>query len=216
VNLPGWFPGGPDGGSAAAVDPQEWLRRRLFDRRVVILDGPLDDARSNQVGASLMTLDANGDGAIDLQIASRGGTTGAALALMDVVDLLGVPVRAWCTGQAAGTAVGVLAVCDHRTMSPHARLHLTEPSVEFEGSARLLQQLAAAHADHWARFCHRLAEATGQAVDRVEDDTARGRFLTASEAVAYGLVDDVATPDARIQRLPGRPMGFRPHGEHEH
>jgi len=209
TSLPGWPPSDGDA-DAAAINPQEWLRRRLFDRRVVILDGTLDDARGNQVGVSLMTLDADGDGAIDLQIDCAGGTTGAALALMDIVDLVGVTVRAWCTGQAAGPAVGVLAVCHHRTISPHARVHLTEPRVEYDGSARVLQQLAGAHAQHWAMFCRRLARATGKAFEQVEEDTARGRFLTADEAMAYGLVDEVAAPDARIDRLPGRPMGFGP------
>ncbi len=206
TSLPGWPCSGDDGD--ATIDPQEWMRRRLFDRRVVILDGTLDDARANRVGASLMTLDADGDHAIDLQIDCPGGGTGAALAVMDTVDLLGVTVRAWCSGQVVGPAVGVLAVCHHRTISPHARVHLTEPRAGYEGSARDLLTLAEAHARHWATFCQRLARATGQDLDRVEEDAARGRFLTAEEAVAYGLADEVATPDARIDRLPGRHPGF--------
>ena len=155
-----------------------------------------------------MTLDADGDEAVDLQIDCPGGGTGPALAVMDTIDLLGVTVRGWCTGQVAGPAVGVLAVCHHRTMSPHARAHLTEPRVEYEGRARDLLTLAEAHARHWATFCRRLARATGQGLDRVEADAARGRFLTAEEAVAYGLADEVATPDARIDRPPGHPSGF--------
>ncbi|HEY5096620.1 MAG TPA: ATP-dependent Clp protease proteolytic subunit [Acidimicrobiales bacterium] len=206
---PDWLPTEPDGGSAA-LGPEEWLRRRLFERRMVVLTGPLDDRRAGEVGASLMTLDASGDGAVDLQIDCAGGSTGAALALMDIVDLLGVPVRAWCTGQAAGPALGVLAVCAHRALSPHARVHLTEPRVEWEGSARQLEQLAAAHADQWTMFCRRVAEATGQDADRIGRDADRGRFLTAPEAVAYGLADEVVAPDARIERFPGRPIGFRP------
>jgi ATP-dependent Clp protease, protease subunit len=206
---PDGFPAEPDGGSAAR-GPEEWLRRRLFERRMVVLTGPLDDGRAGEVGASLMTLDASGDGAVDLQIDSRGGSTGAALALMDIVDLLGVPVRAWCTGQAAGPALGVLAVCAHRALSPHARVQLTEPRVEWEGSARQLELLAAAHAGQWTMFLRRVAEATGQDADRIRRDADRGRFLTPTEAVAYGLADEVVAPDARIERFPGRPIGFRP------
>jgi ATP-dependent Clp protease, protease subunit len=209
MSLPGWFPDSPDGGDGA-TDPRQWMRRRLFDRRVVVLDGTLDDPRCAEVGAGLMTLDADGDEAIDLQIDCAGGSTGAALTLMDIIDLLGVTVRAWCTGQAVGPAVGVLAVCPRRTLSPHARLHLVEPRVEFEGNARHLQQEAEAHAAQWSTFCRRLAEATGQPLDRIEEDAARGRFLTASEAVEYGLVDDVATPATPGERLPGRSLGFRP------
>lgn len=215
MSLPGWFPyspggpGGPDSGWAPD-GPQGWIRSRLLERRVVTLAGPLDDACANEVGAALMTLDADGDGSIELRVDSPGGPTGAALALMDIIDLLGVPVRAWCTGQVAGTAVGVLAVCQQRTISPHARVHLTEPRMEFEGDARLLERLAAEHADRWAMFCRRLAQATGRTTEQISGDTADGRFLTASEAVAYGIVDGVATPDAPIGRLPPRPLGFRP------
>ncbi len=195
--------------SPAVSGPEEWIRRRLFERRMVMLTGPLDDARAGEVGASLMTLDASGDSAVDLQIDCSGGSTGAALALIDIVDLLGVPVRAWCTGQAAGPALGVLAVCAHRALSPHARLHLTEPRVEWEGSARLLGQLATAHADQWAMFCRRVAEASGQDPDRIREDADRGRFLTAHEAVTYGIADEVVAPDARVERFPGRSIGFR-------
>lgn len=208
MSVPGWFPDGVDGLDATA-DPHQWMRRRLFDRRVVILDGVLDDARSTEVGVGLMTLDADGDDAVDLQIDCAGGSTGAALALMDIIDLLGVTVRAWCTGQAGGPVVGVLAVSHQRTMSVHARLHLVEPTVEFEGSARNLQQLADAHAAQWSTFCRRLADVTGQPLDRIEADADRGRYLTAPEAVAYGLVDDVAVRD-RGDAGPGRSLGFRP------
>jgi ATP-dependent Clp protease protease subunit len=178
------------------------MRRRLFDRRVVMLDGTLDDARATAVGAALMTLDASGDEAIDLRIDCADGTTEAALSLMDVIDLLGVPVRAWCTGQVAGASVGVLAVCDHRTLSPHGRVHLVQPRAEFEGSAGRLGQLAEAHAHQWGGFCRRLAGASGQPAERVAEDTARGLYLTASEAVAYGLADEIARPDAGTQGAP--------------
>jgi ATP-dependent Clp protease protease subunit len=191
-------------------DPQDLLSRRLFERRMVALTGRLDDQQANRVGVALMALDASGDDAAHLQIASDDGNVGAALTLMDIVELLGVPVRATCVGQASGPALGVLAVCHHRTVSPHARLRLYEPAVEFAGDAHQLQQMAAMHLDQWGQFCSRLAEVTGQPLDRVRSDAAAGRFLTAEEAVGYGLADEVAGPDARVYRLPDRPMGFGP------
>lgn len=210
MSLPGWFPGGAEGPDVT-VDPGQWMRRQLFDRRVVVLDGFLDDARSTEAGAGLMALDADGDDAVDLRIDCAGGSTGAALALMDIIDLLGVTVRAWCTGQAGGPAVGILAVSHQRTVSPHTRLHLTEPTVEFEGSARHLTHMADAHAAQWSTFCGRLADAAGRPVDRVREDTARGRYLTAPEAVAYGLADAVASRDGPGPGNPGpgHPLGFR-------
>ncbi len=209
MSLPSWGRGG-SGGDGASVDPEEWMRRRLLEHRVVTLVGPLDDMAATQVGAALMTLDADGDGSIELRMDSPGGSTGAALALMDVIDLLGVVVRGWCTGQVAGPAVGVLAVCHRRTISPHARVHLAEPRTGFEGDARLLQRLAEDHADRWAMFCHRLAEATGRTAEQIAEDARRGLFLAADEAVAYGIVDRVATPDTPRGRIAPRPLGFGP------
>jgi ATP-dependent protease ClpP protease subunit len=83
--------------------------------------------------------------------------------------------------------------------------------MEFEGDARLLQRLAEEHADRWAVFCRRVARATGRTAERISGDAAGGLFLTAPEAVAYGIADRVATPDAPAGRLPPRSLGFRPH-----
>ena len=200
-------------GGPAALGYDQWLRIQLFQRRTVVLAGDLDDPTANALNVALMTLDADGDGPVHLRIDSGDGSVAGALAVMDVIDLLGVPVRASCAGQAVGPAVGVLAVCPYRTLAPHARLGLIEPKTEFHGSARQLEQLAAAHLDQWSVFCRRVGEASGQSLDRLLDDTARGRFLSAEEAVAYGLADEIATPGARITPLPGRPIGFGDGGQ---
>lgn len=196
-------------GGVEASGPPPWLQDQLMARRIVLLSGTLDHDAVNRVALALMTLDANGDESVQLQIDSDDGTTSAAHALIDVVDLLGVPVYATCIGRIAGPALGVFAVCQHRTMSPHATLRLIEPPVEVHGNARQLEQLVSAHSGSWEAFCRRLSEITGQAIDRIQDDAARGRFFSAAEAIDYGLVDEVATPDARMYRLPGRPMGYR-------
>jgi ATP-dependent Clp protease, protease subunit len=209
VTGPRWPLPPPDGWDGPE-DPAAWMRRHLLERRTVLLTGMLDDPCATEVGAALMTLDATGDGPVELRIDCAEGSVDAALALMDVVDLLGVPVHAWCTGRAAGPVVGVLAVCGRRTASRHARIQLTEPAVSFDGGARTVHQLADEHLRRWSAFCDRLAEASGRDPQSVRDDTARGRFLSADEAVGYGILDEVAGPEATVTPLPGRPVGFRP------
>ena len=193
-----------------AEDSGDWLRRQLFERRIVMLSGTLDDGAVNEVGAALMTLDATGDEPVHLQLDSENGTAAAALALMDIVDLSGVPVHGLGIGQIAGPAVGVFAVCSHRTLSPHARIRLSEPRFAAEGTALQLELQARAHLDQWSAFCSRLAAASGQPVDRVRTDAAAGRFLSASEALEYGIADEIAAPDARMIHLPGARIGFGP------
>jgi ATP-dependent Clp protease protease subunit len=132
------------------------------------------------------------------------------LALMDIIDVLGVPVRATGVGRVMGPAVGVLAVASHRSMASHARLRIVEPSVELRGSARELEMQASAHADQWRAFCTRLSEATGRPLPQVLADADAAGYLSAQEAVDYGLADAVVSPYAATYRFPGRPLGFAP------
>ena len=139
---------------------------------------------------------------------------------MDVIELMGVPVRALCLGQVGGGAVGVVAVCSHRTALPSTRFSWCEPTTQLESHVRNVAQWAERRADERRRFCERVGAAAGQAVGTVEEDLERGRFLSAEEAVAYGILDDVSRSDAAIRSLPGAagggkgsgqpPMGFRP------
>ena len=95
-------------------------------------------------------------------------------------------------------------------MSAHARLRLLEPSVEGRETPGSSSSWRRLHLDQWTAFCARLSEVTGQPIERVLDDADRGRFFSPQEAVEYGLADEVAAPDARMYRLPGRPFGFGP------
>jgi ATP-dependent Clp protease protease subunit len=186
------------------------IRSQLFERRIVVIAGLLDEATTNQAAAELMTLDATGDDPVQLQLDTSDGSVDAALSLMDVIELLGVPVRVTCAGQVGGPGIGVLAVGHHRRALPSTRFHLFEPRGSFVGDARQLEHWAAIRLDQWRVFSERLARATGQSPSTVEHDLARGRFLSAEEAAAYGLLDEIARPDAQIYRLAGRPIGFGP------
>jgi ATP-dependent Clp protease protease subunit len=184
------------------------IRASLFDRRVVLLSRRLDAETTNRVAAELMTLDALGDEPIELQIDCAEGELEAALSLMDVIDLVGVPVRATARGLVGGPAVGVLAVSAHRQATQHASFRLSEPKASFSGNAVDLAQWADHSLERSRLFCHRLAAAVHRPEEHVEADVAAGRFLSAEGALAYGLIDEIS--GSRRGEGPGRPIGFAP------
>ena len=149
---------------------------------------------------------------MELRITSPGGTVGAALAVIDVIGLVGVPVQAVATGRVHGPALGVLAACHRRSVADHTSLRLVEPEVEFRGSATQIDGQVAAHREEWESFCRCLAAAAHRSVEEVVADAAAGRFLTAREAVGYGIADEIARQGADIHLLPRRGIGFRPGG----
>jgi ATP-dependent Clp protease protease subunit len=191
-------------------DLSQVVARRLFERRVVLLQGPLDDTVASRVSAELMTLDAEGDAAVTLRIDSGDGSLAIALTLMDVIELLGVPVRALCLGQVGGPAVGVLSVCSHRAAMPSTRFSLREPTTRMEARAREVAQWAQLRADERQRFTERVAAAVGKPVDSVAEAFAAGLFMSAPEAADFGLIDEICRPQGEIHQLPGPSIGFRP------
>ena len=113
---------------------EDSARSDLLERRTVLLQGELDDVTAGNVSTQLIFLDGAGDDDVFLRINSAGGSLAAAAALVDVIDNLGVPVHALAT-RAEGPALAVLAVCDHRSATPHAALRMVEPDVQMGGSA---------------------------------------------------------------------------------
>jgi ATP-dependent Clp protease, protease subunit len=160
----------------------------------VRLWGPLDDESVGLACAELMALDATGDGAVQLYVASTGGPLHLALTLIDTIDLLGVPVHVTCLGRADGAAVGVVAAGTRRVAAPHAQFHMSEPEVSATGNANQLAAWAEHHRVQLERFVRRLAEATGRAAEHVEADLCLGRWLDADQALQYGLVDEIWAP----------------------
>ncbi len=171
--------------------PEDLLRAQLFDRRIVFLRGPLDDANAGDVAAQLMTLDASGDEPVQLHVDSPGGALEPGFVLIDTVGLLGVTVQAVCVGRAEGTAVGVFAAAEHRRAAPHARFRLCQPDERVGGVAAELASWVAHRQRMLDDFHRHLASATGRPFEQVEADTGIGRYLTAEDAVEYGLVHEV-------------------------
>jgi ATP-dependent Clp protease protease subunit len=172
----------------------EWpagVQAAQFERRLVHLRGRLDDARAGEVAAQLMALDALGDDPVALLVDCADGTLDAALAVVDTIDLLGVPVHATCVGRADGPAVAVLAVADRRRASPNARIRLRAPRIDTGHAVRDVEGWLRHQQERFDRFLGRMAQATGQPIQRVRRDVSKGRSLDAEEAVGYGLIDEV-------------------------
>jgi ATP-dependent Clp protease, protease subunit len=182
------------GGSRGDGTPP-WLAERLFDRRVIMLHGPLTGPVASQTAAALLTLDAMGSEPIQLHMATADGELSAAYAVVDAIDALRAPVRALVTAEVGGAGIAVLAAADRRTAYPHARIRLVEPrAASVSGTADEVAAAAGQYLRELEELALRLVAVTGQPRSRVEDDLSAGRILTAEQAREYGLVDEVAGP----------------------
>jgi ATP-dependent Clp protease protease subunit len=170
------------------------LYSRLLKDRIVILGVPLDDAVANLVTAQLLHLDAEDPGKdINIYINSPGGSATALLGVYDTIQYVGSDVSTMCIGQAASAAAVLLAAGapGKRFALPHARILLHQPHGELGGQAADLEIHAREILRQRRLVEEILARHTGQRADRIAKDTDRDFVLTAEDAKAYGVVDDV-------------------------
>jgi ATP-dependent Clp protease, protease subunit len=170
-----------------------WLQEKLFERRIVLVTGPLDADLAAEAAAALMTLDATGDEPIELHLDSLDGTLESAFVLIDTLDLLHATLRAHCRGQVGGPAIGVVAATDHRSASPHTRFRLSQPTAQFSGTPDQIASHSRQQQELLWRLHARLAHLTGRPVEEIAEDMRRGRYLDAREALDYGLLDEIST-----------------------
>jgi ATP-dependent Clp protease, protease subunit len=186
------------------------LRETMLAQRIVNVRGNLDEQLAGQIAMELMSLDASGDDHVTVYLDSGGGSLDAGFILIDVIDLLGVPVHVTCLGRAEGPAAAVVAVCDHRAASPHARFRLSEPVSEAHGNAQEMARFAEQQSAQLSRLVSRLAQATGRPPEHLEADLSAGRYLDAREALEYGLIDEIWIPTRETAPTDRPPFGFRP------
>jgi ATP-dependent Clp protease protease subunit len=167
---------------------------RLLKDRIIFVGGPIGDELANLVTAQLLFLESEDpEKEISMYINSPGGSVTAGLAIYDTMQFVKPPVSTLCVGQAAsmGAVLLTAGAKGRRYALPHARMMIHQLSGGFEGQA--------ADIDIQAREALRLREVlndilaqhTGQNVKRVERDTDRDTFMTPSQAVEYGLIDEV-------------------------
>lgn len=173
------------------LESGDWLEAFLFDRRMAVLRGTLDDGLATRVATELMTFDATGDDPVTLQVDCSGGTLTAALTLVDVIEVLGVPVEVLCMGRVEGVGVAVVATASSRRALAHTQFKMGDPELSFEARAGEVARLAAAQRDLLGRYHQVLAQATKRTVEEIERWCARRSVFDASEAMSRGIVDEI-------------------------
>jgi ATP-dependent Clp protease protease subunit len=167
---------------------------RLLKDRIVFLGGQIGDELANLVTAQLLFLESEDpEREINMYINSPGGSVTAGLAIYDTMQFVRPPVSTLCVGQAASMGAVLLAAGEKgkRYALPNARIMIHQLSGGFEGQA--------ADIDIQAREALRLRELlneilanhSGQTIKKIEKDTDRDNFLSAAQAVEYGLIDEV-------------------------
>src|SRR5699024_6979248 len=169
---------------------------RLLRERVVFFVGPVTDHAANLVVAQLLFLESeNPEKDISLYINSPGGSVYAGLAIYDTMQFVKPDVSTLCTGMAASMGAFLLAAGakGKRYALPNSRIMIHQPSGGAQGQASDIEIHAQEILDLRRRLNEILATNTGQTVEQIAIDTERDRFMSAEQAVDYGLIDQVLT-----------------------
>jgi ATP-dependent Clp protease protease subunit len=172
---------------------------RLLKERVVFLVGPVEEVSANLIVAQLLFLESeNPDKDIFFYINSPGGSVLAGLAIYDTMQFIKPDVSTLCIGQAASMGALLLAAGakGKRFCLPNSRVMIHQPMGGFQGQASDVEIHAREILYLKARLNEILAKHTGQSIKTIEKDTDRDNFLSADEAVRYGLSDAVLTSRA--------------------
>jgi ATP-dependent Clp protease protease subunit len=167
---------------------------RLLRDRVVFLVGPVNDQTANLVVAQLLFLESeNPDKDISLYINSPGGSVYSGMAIFDTVQFIKPDVSTICVGMAASMGAFLLAAGakGKRFALPNSRIMIHQPSSGAQGQASDIEIAAREILDIRKRLNGILAERTGQPIERIERDTDRDNFMSAEDAVSYGIIDKI-------------------------
>ncbi len=167
---------------------------RLLKDRIIFLGGPIDDNVANLVIAQMLFLEAEDpDKDIHLYINSPGGVVTAGMAIYDTMQYIKPDVSTICVGSAAsmGSVLLTAGVKGKRYALPHSRVMIHQPLGGVQGQATEIEIHAKEILRMKSELNGLLAYHTGQPLETIEHDTDRDYFLTAAEAKAYGLVDEI-------------------------
>lgn len=169
---------------------------RLLEDRIVFISGEIDDASANTIVAQLIYLEAkNPEKDICIYINSPGGSVTAGMAIYDTMKYVKCDVSTICIGLAASMGAFLLAAGTKgkRFCLPNSEVMIHQPLGGAQGQASDIEITANHILKTKKKMIEMLAKNTGQSIKKVEKDVDRDYFMTADEAVAYGLVDKVIT-----------------------
>ena len=170
---------------------------RLLKDRIIFLTGEIDDYTANLVVAQMLFLEMEDpDKAISLYINSPGGSVTAGMAIYDTMQYLRCPVATLCIGMAASMGAFLLAAGAKgmRRALPNAEIMIHQPLGGARGQATDIMIQAEQLMRIPRRLNEILAQRTGQPLERVERDTERDHFLSAEEALDFGIIDSIVPP----------------------
>lgn len=169
---------------------------RLLKERVIFIVGPIEDHMSNLIVAQILFLESeNPDKDISIYINSPGGSVTAGMAIYDTMQFTKPDISTLCIGQAASMGALLLAggSAGKRYALPHSRMMIHQPLGGFQGQASDFDIHAREILKIREKLNNILATHTGQDVDTIAKDTERDNFMDSTEAVNYGLIDEVLT-----------------------
>ncbi len=169
---------------------------RLLKDRIVMMGTPINDDVANTIIAQLLFLESEDpDKDINLYVNSPGGVVTSGLAIYDTIQFMKAPVSTICVGQAASMGAVLLAAGakGKRFALPNARIMIHQPSGGAQGQATDIEIQAKEILKIRERLNAILAHHTGQTVAKIADDVERDYFMSAEEALKYGLIDEILT-----------------------
>ena len=169
---------------------------RLLNDRIIFLSDEVNDTTASLVVAQLLFLEAQDpDKDISLYINSPGGSITAGMAIYDTMNYIKCDVSTICVGMAASMGAFLLSAGakGKRYALPNSEIMIHQPLGGMQGQATDIK----IHADRIIKIREKLnsilSEVTGQSIEKIEHDTERDNFMTADEALSYGLIDKVIT-----------------------
>jgi ATP-dependent Clp protease protease subunit len=167
---------------------------RLLKERLIFIVGPVEDHMANLVVAQLLFLESeNMEKDVAIYINSPGGVVSSGLAIYDTMQFIKPDVTTICLGQAASMGSLLLAggTKGKRYCLPHSRVMIHQPSGGYQGQSSDIEIHTREIIDTRERLNKILAHHTGQPIERIKTDTDRDNFMSAEQAISYGIVDHV-------------------------